>query len=246
MIYQTFAQLYDQLFDSDMYKSWEKFTLANLEKQDCKLLDLAGGSGRLAVLLAKDGVNVTVADFSDEMLSLADQHQNESNVDLQLVQVDMRDLSVLEKYDAITCYADSFCYLDDEQDLLQTFSEIVKHLKDDGVFLFDVITPHQTDDIYPGFMYNYQDEDHSRAFMWQSYADDDVEHGVIHDLTFFNRLPNGEYNRLSETHYERAYALDTIKQLLKEAGFNSIEVGSDFSLEMKEEQPTRWFFKCKK
>ncbi len=108
-----------------MYKSWEKFTLANLEKQDCKLLDLAGGSGRLAVLLAKDGVNVKVADFSDEMFSLADQHQNESNVDLQLVQVDMRDLSVLEKYDAITCYADSFCYLDDEPDLLQTFSEKV-------------------------------------------------------------------------------------------------------------------------
>lgn len=33
MIYQTFVQLYDQLFDSDMYKSWEKFTLANLESK---------------------------------------------------------------------------------------------------------------------------------------------------------------------------------------------------------------------
>lgn len=52
MIYQTFAQLYDQLFDSDMYKSWEQFTLANINKKNCKLLDLAGGSGRLAVLLA--------------------------------------------------------------------------------------------------------------------------------------------------------------------------------------------------
>ena len=57
MIYQTFAQLYDQLFDSDMYKSWEKFTLANINKKNGKLLDLAGGSGRLAVLLAKDGIN---------------------------------------------------------------------------------------------------------------------------------------------------------------------------------------------
>lgn len=33
-------------------------------------------------------------------------------------------------------------------------------------------------------MYNYQDEDHERAFMWQSYADDDVEHGVIHGPDF--------------------------------------------------------------
>ena len=98
MIYQTFAQLYDQLFDSDMYKSWEKFTLANINKKNGKLLDLAGGSGRLAVLLAKDGINVTVADFSDEMLSLADQHSTENNVSLQLVQADMRDLSGLEKF----------------------------------------------------------------------------------------------------------------------------------------------------
>ncbi|WP_057719272.1 class I SAM-dependent DNA methyltransferase [Lactobacillus taiwanensis] len=246
MIYQTFAQLYDQLFDSDMYKNWEKFTLANIKKVDCNLLDLAGGSGRLAILLANDGLNVTVADFSDEMLSLASQRSIENNVSMQLIEIDMRDLSGLEKYDVITCYADSLCYLDDENDLLQVFSEVANHLEKDGVFLFDVITPHQTDDVYPGFMYNYQDDDYSRAFMWQSYADDDVEHGVIHDLTFFNRMEDGKYNRLSETHYERSYELPVIKSMLTQAGFTSIEVGSDFSLEMKDKNATRWFFKCQK
>lgn len=128
MIYQTFAQLYDQLFDSDMYKNWEKFTLANIKRKDCNLLDLAGGSGRLAVLLAKDGINVTVADFSDEMLSLANQHSVENNVSMQLIKTDMRDLSGFEKYDVITCYADSLCYLDDENDLLQVFNEVAQHL----------------------------------------------------------------------------------------------------------------------
>lgn len=246
MIYQTLAQLYDQLFDSDMYKNWEKFTLANIKKVDCNLLDLAGGSGRLAILLANDGLNVTVADFSDEMLSLASQHSIENNVSMQLIETDMRDLSGLEKYDVITCYADSLCYLDDENDLLQVFSEVANHLEKDGVFLFDVITPHQTDDVYPGFMYNYQDDDYSRVFMWQSYADDDVEHGVIHDLTFFNRMEDGKYNRLSETHYERSYELPVIKSMLMQAGFTSIEVGSDFSLEMKDKNATRWFFKCQK
>lgn len=246
MIYQTFAQLYDQLFDSDMYKNWEKFTLANIKKAGCNLLDLAGGSGRLAILLANDSLNVTVADFSDEMLSLASQHSVENNVSMQLIETDMRDLSGLEKYDVITCYADSLCYLDDENDLLQVFSEVANHLEKDGVFLFDVITPHQTDDVYPGFMYNYQDDDYSRAFMWQSYADDDVEHGVIHDLTFFNRMEDGKYNRLSETHYERSYELPVIKSMLTQAGFTSIEVGSDFSLEMKDKNATRWFFKCQK
>jgi hypothetical protein len=94
-------------------------------------------------------------------------------------------------------------------------------------------------------MYNYQDEDHERAFMWQSYADDDVEHGVIHDLTFFNRIEDGKYNRLSEIHYERAYELPVIKSLLMQAGFTSIEVGSDFSLEMEDKNATRWFLSVK-
>lgn len=70
-----------------MYKNWEKFTLANIKKADCNLLDWAGGSGRLAVLLAKDEINVTVADFSDEMLSLANQHSVENNVSMQLMKL---------------------------------------------------------------------------------------------------------------------------------------------------------------
>lgn len=245
MIYQSFAQLYDQLFDPELYKKWEQFTLANIKTTNCNLLDLAGGSGRLAVLLAADGLKVTVADFSDEMLSLADQHGNENNVTLQLVQADMRDLSAFPKFDVITCYADSLCYLDDEADVMQVFSEVFNHLTTNGTFLFDVITPHQTDDIYPGYMYNYQDEDHQRAFMWQSFADDDVEHGVIHELTFFNQLENGNYARIAETHYERAYELSVLKLLLKRAGFESVEIGSNFSLEMKNKQSTRWFLNVK-
>lgn len=246
MIYQSFAQLYDQLFDPEMYRNWEKFTLENLQAQDKKILDLAGGSGRLAVMLAQDGLELTVADFSAEMLSLADQHATEADVSLQLIQTDMRDLSALPQYDAITCYADSFCYLAGPAEVQQTFNEIAKHLKSDGVFLFDVITPYQTDEVYPGYMYNYEDEDHQRAFMWQSFANDEVDHGAIHELTFFTQGADGRYDRVGETHYERAYELPLLKQMLKYAGFNSQSVGSDFSTEMKSGNPTRWFFRCQK
>ena len=119
-------------------------------------------------------------------------------------------------------------------------------MKDNGVFLFDVISPYQTDVIYPGYMFNYEDEDHQRAFMWQSFKDDDVEHGVIHELAFFTRDNDGRYDRVGETHYERAYELPLLKQMLSQAGFNSVEVGSNFSTSIKEEKPTRWFFKCHK
>lgn len=92
MIYQSFAQLYDQLFDPEMYQKWEEFTIKNLPADTKNILDLAGGSGRLGVMLAARGFDVTVADFSAEMLSIADQHATEAGVNLHLLQADCETL----------------------------------------------------------------------------------------------------------------------------------------------------------
>lgn len=246
MIYHTFAQLYDQLFDPAMYENWCLFTKQKLRPDQQQILDLAGGTGRLAVLLAQDGYDVTVVDFSADMLSLADNHARLADVQLSLVEMDMRDLTGLPQYDAITCYADSLCYLDDEVSVQATFNAVANHLTAKGTFLFDVITPYQTDEVYPGYMYNYETEDHSQAFMWESFQNDEVKHGVIHDLAFFNRLANGHYERIGETHYERAYDLKTIKSLLAQAGFTKVRVESDFGRQPFTEKTMRWFFTCQK
>lgn len=246
MIYHTFAQLYDQLFDAELYKQWEKFTLTNMPRQTNQVLDLAGGAGRLAALLAKDDLEVTVADFSADMLTLAQQHAQEEGVNLQLVETDMRDLSQLGQYDLVTCYADSLCYLADLADVVTVFQQVNVHLVDGGTFLFDMITPYQTDKVYPGYTYNYEDEDHRRAFLWQSFQNDDVEHGVIHELAFFNRLADGKYERVGETHFERSYPLRVIKEELESAGFKNITVSADFGQRIPVDTTTRWFFKCQK
>ncbi|MCI1974830.1 MAG: class I SAM-dependent methyltransferase [Limosilactobacillus sp.] len=247
MIYQSFAQLYDRLFDQELYKRWLDFTLENRQavtQGNC--LDLAGGAGRLAIMLAQHHLDVTVADFSSEMLSLARQHADDANVNLNLIETDMRDLSNLPNYDLITCYADSLNYLDDLAAVQITFSQVYEHLNDGGIFLFDMITPHKTDIEYPGYMYNYEDEKHQHAFMWQSFSDDDIEHGVIHELTFFNQLADGNYQRVSENHFERAYSMPELKSSLNGAGFAQVEISSDFGQKVATDTDDRWFFKCQK
>ena len=57
--------------------------------------------------IAKKGYDVTGFDLSEEMLSLAYQHSYEENIELTLVAGDMQDLSGLEKYNVVTCFADS-------------------------------------------------------------------------------------------------------------------------------------------
>lgn len=247
MIYQNFAQLYDQLFDQSLYQRWLDFTLKYGQvATGSKCLELAGGAGRLAVELAKRHFDVTVVDFSSEMLSLARQHADEAGVGLKIIEADMRDLTNLPQYDLITCYADSLNYLDDLVAVQTTFNQVYEHLTTGGVFLFDMISPYKTDVIYPGYMYNYEDENHQHAFMWRSYLDDDVEHGVIHELTFFNRLSNGDYHRISETHFERAYSLVELQSALSSVGFTQVDVYSNFGQDKVTDKDERWFFRCQK
>ena len=246
MIYQSFAQFYDQLFDSDLYERWRTYVKQHCAKNTRQVLDLAGGAGRLAVLLAQDGYQVTDLDFSEDMLTLAQAHAADAGVDLKLICADMTDLTGLPQYDLVTCFADSLNYLDDLSDVQQTLVEVYKHLKANGKLLFDMITPYQTDAVYPGYMYNYEDEDHERALMWSSYANDDVDHGVIHDLTFFYRQQDGSYRRGGETHFERAYELADVVHAVQAAGFRRPVITSDFGNGQVDHQTTRWFFECQK
>lgn len=247
MIYQTFAQLYDELFDPQLYDDWLQFVQAHVPAGR-HLLDLAGGAGRLAVLLAQAGYRVVDADFSAEMLALADQHRQAAGVDFDLVEADMRDLSGLPQYDAITCFADSLCYLPDLAAVTATFRAVYEHLVPGGYFLFDVITPYQTDEVYPGFTYNFEDPDHARAFLWASYADDAIDHGVVHDLAFFIRQGDGSYQRIGEQHFERTYQQADFRAALKAAGFadEQIQVSADFGRQKPTAQTTRWFFTVQK
>ena len=72
MNYQTFAKLYDDLFDEDAYADWQSYAQTHVHSKTGKLLELAGGAGRLAILLKQHGFeDVSVFDLSPEMLSLA-------------------------------------------------------------------------------------------------------------------------------------------------------------------------------
>ena len=221
-----------------MYDQWLDFVEQELPKTTGQILDLACGAGRLAVMLAQNGYQVSGVDLSEEMLALAEMHAREADLAIPFMQGNMLDLSALGQYSAVTCFADSFCYLQDEAQVLQAFKEVYQHLENDGKFIFDVITPYQTDEVYPGYMYNYTTED--QAFIWSSFTDE-FEHSAVHELTFFVwNEALASYERVSEIHHERTYELEVYQRLLTQAGFKDITV-SELTLET-----TRWFFSCHK
>ncbi|WP_125683292.1 class I SAM-dependent DNA methyltransferase [Levilactobacillus yonginensis] len=241
MIYQSFAELYDELFDPAMYDQWLDFVAKRVQPQSGSVLDLACGSGRLGVLLAEQGYDVSGLDLSEEMLALAAEHAEEANVTMPLMAGNMLDLSEIETYQTITCFADSFCYLPDLPAVTKAFREVHGHLAVGGKFLFDVITPHQTDDVYPGYMYNYVDD--TRAFVWTSYGIEDEDHAAEHELAFFTLdQETGQYRKVTELHHERTYELADYQTALADAGLTLQRVSADFGEHEVAADTTRWFF----
>ncbi|EKK20687.1 Methyltransferase [Fructilactobacillus florum 8D] len=244
MIYAEFASFYDQLFDERLYDRWLRFVQQTVPLP-ASVLDVACGTGQLLVRLQSAGFTVTGCDLSFEMLSLADQHlQAAGSENVLLVQANMLDLTDFPQFSAITCFDDSLCYLANQAEMQQVFQQVYQHLESGGKFLFDVITPYQTDQKYPGYMYNYHDEE--QAFLWSSYAGKQ-EHSVDHELVFFKYEPVKQaFARYEELHHERTYPLTTYRRLLHAAGFSHVIVTSDFGENEPTPTTTRWFVVAEK
>jgi ubiquinone/menaquinone biosynthesis C-methylase UbiE len=101
------------------------------------VLDLACGTGRHAVKLAKQGFVVTGLDFNNEFLKLARQASKKNGVQLKLVQGDMRSLPFRNKFESVICMYTSFGYFNDNGNL-QTLKSISYSLKQSGYLLLDL------------------------------------------------------------------------------------------------------------
>ncbi len=241
--YETFARVYDSIMDDTLYDKWTDFSLRHLPQGKRKLLELACGTGIQSVHFAKSGFDVTGFDLSEEMLTLARNRAKANACDIPFVQGNMLDLSQLDSYDVITCYSDSLCYMEDEVAVGDVMTQVYNHLLPGGVFIFDVHSTYQMDQVFPGYSYHENAEDF--AFVWDSYPDQ-APHAIVHELTFFIQDEDGRFERFDEVHEERTYAQLTYEILLEEAGFSKIAVYADFEDEAPSKTSSRWFFVAEK
>lgn len=241
--YETFASVYDAIMDDSLYEKWTDFSLRHFPKGKKKLLELACGTGILSLAFKQLGFDVTGLDLSQDMLDLAQKRAQKAGLSLSFVEGNMLDLSKLGKFELVTCYSDSLCYMKDEIDVGQVFSEVYQHLDEGGCFIFDVHSTYQTDQVFPGFSYH-ENADHF-AMVWDTYADE-APHAIVHELTFFIEEEDGRFTRHDEVHEERTYDLLTYDVLLEQAGFQKVQVFGDFTDEAPTEKTARWFFVAQK
>lgn len=238
-----FEDIYDLLMDKSVYEDWLSFFKLYFNSDEpLKILDLGCGSAQLTIQLAQAGFKMTGLDRSEDMLARASFNQGESSTFFPLILVDMTDLSDLGSYDGIISSLDSICYLEHQEDVRRVFNEAYLHLNKEGYFIFDVHSSYQMEELYPGYMYNYSEEDFS--FMWTTYKGED-SYSVIHDMNLFTKKDK-LYQKKERIIKEKTYSLEDYQLMLKQAGFTQVNVYGDFGKSPINERSPRWFFVCKK
>jgi SAM-dependent methyltransferase len=104
-----------------------------------QVLDLCCGQGRHALILAARGIAITGQDQSAEYLADARIAAEHMNIELPLVQSDMRDIPFENRFDCVINMFTSFGYFDTDDDDRKVLREIARALKPGGQVLIDLI-----------------------------------------------------------------------------------------------------------
>lgn len=104
------------------------------------ILELACGSGRIAVPLASDGHTVVGLDLSAAMLTRARDRAERAGVEVGLIEGDIRDFSLDRTFALILIPFSSFLHLE-PRDRFACLARVREHLSERGLFAFDVFQP---------------------------------------------------------------------------------------------------------
>jgi len=190
------------------------------------VLDLACGTGNLAIELDRRGCDMTGLDLSAEMLAAASAKRPDGKI-LWLNQ-DMRSFELYGTVDAVVCCFDSLNYILDGADIKKCFSLVHNYLNYGGLFIFDVNSKYKFERVYA--KNNFVLENKNVYCSWQNYYDEKTETCNFY-LTLFVKQPDGLYKRYTETQKEKYHSEEFLKSALAESGFGDIKTFRNFKLE---------------
>ena len=238
--YQSFARVYDMFMNDVPYAEWADYVQELLDEYGVKdglVLELGCGTGSLTEILSARGYDMIGVDNSADMLEIALDKKMESGQDILYLLQDMRGFELYGTVRAVISICDSMNYITEEEDLLTVFKLVNNYLDPGGVFVFDLNTLYKYREILGECTIAENRENGS--FIWDNYFDeeDDINE---YDLTLF--IPEGDdglFRKYEETHYQRGYELDTIKELLEKAGMVYVTAYDAFTKEPPKEDSER-------
>ena len=261
--YTGFAKVYETFMDNIPYQEWASYLTGLLTELGVKsgslLAELGCGTGTMTRLLAEAGYDMIGIDLSEEMLDIARYEHPEAEFDILYLNQDMREFELFGTVAAVVSVCDSMNYITSEEDLLQVFRLVNNYLDPGGYFIFDMKTAYNYGVLMGDRVIAENREDSS--LIWENYFD--KETGINqYDITIYTKAEFEEneygadveddadedgmlpdlYERLEESHVQRAYLVEKVISLLEEAGLEFVAVYGGCTKEAPKADSDRVYF----
>ena len=227
--YHALAASYDRLTADVDYEAIVAFYHQILKQENVRprsAIDLACGTGSVALLLAEEYDRVIGVDMSEEMLTVAFQRAVEQGKNLQFICQRLQEMTLPRAVDLAVCALDGLDYILDPGDCQKAIRRVYKALNPGGIFIFDVNTPEKLRAM-DGQVF--LDEDDDVYCVWRGEFDEQTNI-CSYGMDLFQREGEKWY-RSFEEHREYAYSAQQLTSYLKAAGFTHIRIYADGRLE---------------
>lgn len=237
------AEIYDR-YSSEFYDYHAKrgdviFYTDFALKSGGSVLELGCGTGRILIPTARAGVKITGLDKSAEMLKICreklDREPIQARQRAELVNADMRDFSLDEKYALVTITFGPFNQLVSVDEQMNCLNNIHRHLHPNGALLFDVYyanvkelsVPEGTEIFMAKTPFNMPN---GWSVTWGiRYARIDLGRQVIREELFYDiQFPDGHEEKWVYPEDLRYFYRFEVEHLLARAGFKTESVFADF------------------
>jgi len=200
------------------------------------LLEVACGTWEVARELINKKYRVTGLDINEKMLKKA-----EKNLDKKkLVLADMTNFDLWKTFDWVLCNYNSICHLLKWDDWQNFFKMTNNHLELGGLFVFDINTVHEFENITRDFaqFYNFEDDTVCLEMI--------KEEWIFKWLVkIFKKNNDLKYDLIEEVVKENSFPINKIKKELKEKWFKILEM-VDYHYWEVTAKSERVYFICKK
>jgi SAM-dependent methyltransferase len=241
--YASLAHFYDALTTDVPYVSMADYYENVFKRRNVpvkSILDLACGTGTLTRLLAERGYDMIGADASPDMLSEAAEKTSDLVNRPLLLHQPMECLDLYGTVDAVICSLDGLNYARPDR-ICEILRRVRLFLEPGGVFIFDIHTPSKLESL-DGEVF--VDETKDVFVLWRAEFDR-LTAACRYGMDIFVR-EGKKWTRNREEHIEYAYEPAVLAKLLKDTGFEQIEICGDLTQEAPTEKDERLYISARK
>ncbi len=225
--YSRLAEIYDFVMSHLDYKRWTDYiesVFSHFDLNPSDILDVACGTGTMALELHSRGYNTSGIDESWSMVEVARVKSQKAGVQIDLSCGDIRDLKKCRSFEAVLCLYDSLNYLMEIEEVKKALKSIRQILDPAGIFIFDICM--ERNSLLYFRDYTSKGKGDGFSYSRHSFYDPETKIQNNHFKIGFDRSDE----TFVEMHRQRIYSKDEIEKAVRESEFDILGIFDDFSL----------------